>query len=173
MTFLIDPPLKADVELLKVLRTYAHTPSAERAVALFSRSGEHAASWFVIAGLGLACSRPGSDRRTDWARAVGATAAAYGVNTAIKYRVRRRRPRLDGLPPLTSVLSDLSFPSAHSTTSFAAATALSKLLPAPLVYSRAGAYGLSRPYLGVHYPSDVVAGATLGTVIGLAARAGR
>jgi undecaprenyl-diphosphatase len=37
--------------------------------------------------------------------------------------------------------------------------------PAPLLYSAALAFALSRPYLGVHYPSDVVAGAMLGTAV--------
>ncbi len=80
---------------------------------------------------------------------------------------------LEGLPALTPVISSLSFPSAHSTTSFAAATAYSRALPsaAPMFYAVAGALGLSRPYLGVHYPSDVVAGAALGTAVGRLVRA--
>ena len=39
------------------------------------------------------------------------------------------------------------------------------MLPAPPLYAAAGAMALTRPYLGVHYPSDVVAGALLGTAI--------
>jgi undecaprenyl-diphosphatase len=37
--------------------------------------------------------------------------------------------------------------------------------PARLLYAVAGAFALSRPYLGVHYPSDVAAGAVLGTAV--------
>jgi undecaprenyl-diphosphatase len=92
-------------------------------------------------------------------------AAAYGLNYLVKVTVRRRRPELPGLEPLTPTVSGLSFPSAHATTSFAAARAYSRVAPAAPLYAAALTFALSRPYLGVHYPSDVVAGAALGTVV--------
>ena len=88
------------------------------------------------------------------------------MNQALKGLVRRPRPQLDSLPQLTHTMSQLSFPSAHSTTSFAAARAYRGLLPAPLLYGLAGSLALSRLYLGVHYPTDVLAGAALGTAVG-------
>jgi undecaprenyl-diphosphatase len=104
--------------------------------------------------------------------------ASYGLNFLVKLAVRRRRPELDGLPSLTGTVSRLSFPSAHCTTSFAAARAFSGLAPTGSLYAAAVAFALSRPYLGVHYPSDVLAGAVLGTAIAEAwpstpSRAGR
>jgi len=96
------------------------------------------------------------------------TGISYGLNYAVKLTVRRPRPQLDELPPLTPVVSKLSFPSAHATTSFAAAAMYSRALPpaAPLLYGAAAMFAISRPYLGVHYPSDVLAGAVLGTATG-------
>ena len=139
--------------------------SAARA---FSRSGEHAACWFALGAAGVALSGRGTERRLAFRRGLLVTGVAYGLNYAVKLSVRRPRPRLDDLPPLSPVVSDLSFPSAHATTSFAAAAAYSRALPlgAPLLYASAALFALSRPYLGVHYPSDVAAGALLGTVTG-------
>ena len=95
------------------------------------------------------------------------------LNTAIKFAVRRRRPELADLPPLTRTPTRLSFPSAHATTGFAAATAFARAgaPPAPL-YALATALAVTRLYLGVHYPSDVLAGVVLGTALGALAPLG-
>jgi membrane-associated phospholipid phosphatase len=155
-----------DRKLLIVARTRAHSRSYERLIAAYSRLGEHAACWLA---LGLAGAGFDSGRRSRWLRGAGVVAASYGLNYAAKVVVRRRRPQLDGLPPLTPVVSRLSFPSAHATTSFAAVRAYRGLAPAAALYGAAGAFAISRPYLGVHYPSDVLAGAMLGTAVGVAA----
>ncbi|HWD68988.1 MAG TPA: phosphatase PAP2 family protein [Solirubrobacteraceae bacterium] len=143
-------------------------PGVVRAIAGFSRAGEHAACWFALGALGIATSRRGSRRRRAFTRGAAATGVAYGLNTAVKFSVKRPRPELEGLPPLTPVVTGLSFPSAHATTSFAAAAAYGRALPfaSPLFYGAATMFALSRPYLGVHYPSDVLAGAALGTLTG-------
>ena len=157
-------PEELDRAALLLARTHLHPPALERAVAAYSRLGEHAAVWFALGAAGtLVDGSPGSRRR--WWRGTKIVAASYGLNFVVKLAVGRRRPELEGLPPLTSTVSRLSFPSAHCTTSFAAARAFSGLAPAEALYGAAVAFALSRPYLGVHYPSDVLAGAALGTVI--------
>ena len=153
-----------DRATLVFARTHGHQPGVERAVAAYSRAGEHAACWLALGLAGAALTRD-PERRRSWLRGVGTVAGAYGVNQAVKFIVRRHRPDLDGLPPLTPVVTQLSFPSAHATTAFAAARAYAGLVPAWLLYGAAAAFAVSRPYLGVHYPSDVVAGALLGTAI--------
>jgi hypothetical protein len=145
-------------------RTHGHNPGIDRLVMAYSRAGEHAACWLSL-GLAGAALSPGPEPRRLWLRGVEIVAASYGINQAIKFAVRRRRPELDGLPPLSPVVTQLSFPSAHATTSFAAARAYRRLLPAWALYLSAGAFAVSRPYLGVHYPSDVVGGAALGTAV--------
>lgn len=153
-----------DTTLLEIARTRAHPQWAERAIGAYSRTGEHAACWLVLGLGGSVLSRdPGA--RAAWRRGLRIVVSAYGLNYAIKVSVRRPRPQLEGLPPLTPTVSRLSFPSAHATTSFAAAAAYRRVAPAGALYSAAVLFALSRPYLGVHYPSDVVAGALLGTVL--------
>ena len=140
-----------DRALLRLLRTRGNPPALERAVQVYARAGENGVLWFALAIVMR-------DRR-----AVRVVLGALIANTAMKQVVRRPRPSLPGLPPLAATVSGLSYPSAHAATSFAAAGALS--LPAVPLYAAAGAMALTRPYLGVHYPSDVVAGAVLGRAL--------
>jgi membrane-associated phospholipid phosphatase len=150
----------------RFLRTAGHTPAAETAVRGFSALGEHAAIWLAIGATGAALD---PSRRERWLRGVAVVGGAYALNTAVKLVVRRRRPEVAGLPALAGTPTGLSFPSAHATSSFAAARAYSSLLPAGPLYGLAFGLALSRLYLGVHWPSDSLAGAALGTAVAGAA----
>ena len=144
------------------MRTRGHARPVERAVAAFSKLGEHGALWVGISAAGAALDR---ERRGEFLEAGRTVAVSFVANQAVKLLVRRRRPDLHGLPPVVHTLSNRTYPSAHATTSAAGARALSPLLPPRPLYALAVALALSRPYLGVHYPSDTLAGAALGAAV--------
>jgi undecaprenyl-diphosphatase len=136
-------------------------------VRAYSRLGEHAAGWIALGVLGATFDPP---RRGRWVHATAAVGIAYLISTSIKVAIGRRRPMVEDLPHLMATPTGLSFPSSHSTSSFAAARAFGPLLPPGPLYGAALAMALSRLYLGVHYPSDIAAGAALGAALGSAAR---
>lgn len=106
-------------------------------------------------------------RRAAWGRAAAVVLGTYVANTALKLAIRRRRPRVQGLPALVDTPTELSFPSAHAATSFCAARQYARLgVPAAPLHALATALAASRLYLGVHWPSDIAAGAVLGASIG-------
>jgi len=99
-----------------------------------------------------------------------AVALSYALCEVVKRLVERARPHGGALDPLVPVPSSFSFPSIHAATAFAAAVAVGALAPrlrVPLLVV-AGLVALSRVWLGVHYPSDVIAGALLGCAVGAA-----
>jgi membrane-associated phospholipid phosphatase len=154
-----------DLKLLRWMRTHGHTPVVEDAAVALGKAGNNALVWFL---LGAALAIIDNGRWESWLICALLGPFAIGLNYAIKLMVKRPRPVLEGLPPLGGAPSSLSFPSAHATSSFAVATAMVRVDPALAgAFLVAFALALGRPYLGMHYPSDVLAGAFLGIVLGL------
>lgn len=95
------------------------------------------------------------------------SALNYGLTYLIKHIVKRPRPFIQNINIVPVYrASGTSFPSGHTSSSFATATALSIAYPKWYVigpsFLWAGTVSYSRMYLGEHYPSDVAAGALLG-----------
>jgi undecaprenyl-diphosphatase len=154
-----------DIRLLRAMRTRGHTPAAETAARYLGKAGNNGLGW-LLAGSALAAAD--RDRRRAWLGCAAIGPVAIGLNYGIKLVAKRPRPVLEGLPPLGGAPSGLSFPSAHATSAFAVATAMTRVdRRARLAFIPAVAIAAGRPYLGMHYPSDVLAGVLLGVLLGL------
>jgi membrane-associated phospholipid phosphatase len=151
-----------DTALLRQFRTRGHQPAVQEVVRRFSLLGEHGILWYSVCAVGAAVS---PQNRRAYGRAAALVLGSFVANQAVKFAVRRPRPDLPDLPALVHTQSNRSYPSAHATTSAAAAVALSRVLPRGPLFAVAGALALSRLYLGVHYPSDTLAGAALGVAV--------
>ena len=156
---------RIDQNALRALRVRGHTPAVEAVMKTLGAMGEWGAVWIALGAAGAALDR---ERRPRWLAASIVAPASVIANFGVKLAVGRRRPLLEDHPPLARAPSKLSFPSAHATSSLAAATALGRVEPAarPALYGLASAICFSRSYLGMHYPSDVLAGAALGLALG-------
>jgi len=143
-------------------------PGLDRAVAAYSRLGNSGVGWVAL-GAGLALVRREPRIAAATAVAVWGTLA---VNYAVKTRVDRPRPEFDDAPQAIEPPSTSSFPSSHAAMSAAAALALADAAPRAGGALRLAALAMaaSRVHLGVHHPSDVVAGYLLGSVTGRISR---
>jgi undecaprenyl-diphosphatase len=152
-----------DLSIYKAVRSLARDPRRTRVIKAYSSLGEHGAVWL---GLGTVGAVVDARRRPRWKRATVTVGAAYLISTTIKLAIGRKRPAVEDLPHLMQTPTGLSFPSSHSSSSFAAAQAFGTLLPPGPLYAAAVSMAFTRMYLGVHYPSDIAAGALLGTFLG-------
>ncbi len=166
----ISPFLNAQNTDIELLRTIHNSSSGLRTYSEFMSGTTKIVSVSVPVVMATAAFIQKDDDLLKDAIYVG---ASMGVNTvityALKYSVNRERPYLtypDLNVPASLYESSASFPSGHTSLAFSTATALSIKHPKWYViapaYLWAGSVGYSRMHLGVHYPSDVLAGALLG-----------
>ncbi|WP_143526330.1 phosphatase PAP2 family protein [Rubrobacter xylanophilus] len=131
----------------------------------FTVAGTAGALWGFLAALAflLTGMQPAS-LVIPW----GAVAVSWLVAEGAKYLFNRARPFIwdTGIAPLVKTPSSSSFPSGHSATAAAGAITLSVLYPAfsPLFVAAGLMVILSRVYLGVHFPLDVLAGSMIGAL---------
>ena len=129
----------------------------------FTVAGTAGALWGLLAALGFLFTGLEPLRLLiPWV----AVAASWTVAEGAKYLFDRTRPFMwdTEIAPLIKTPSSSSFPSGHSATAAAGALALSVIYPgfAPLLVLAGFLVILSRVYLGVHFPVDVLAGAGIG-----------
>ncbi|MCF2126103.1 phosphatase PAP2 family protein [Strepomyces sp. STD 3.1] len=147
-----------DHRIVTALRACGTDPCVAGAARALSWAGEHAALWLAAGLAGAAVDRA---RRGAWLRGTALTAGAHVVSMALKRVVRRPRPA--HVVPLVRTAGRHSFPSSHATSAAAAAVAFGAL-GVPAIRPLAAAVCASRLVVGVHYPSDVAAGAALGAL---------
>ncbi|KMO94848.1 bifunctional phosphatase PAP2/diacylglycerol kinase family protein [Streptomyces roseus] len=149
-------------------------PAGDRVLPRLGRAANHGVLW---GGTAAAIALLGStrDRKAALCGAASLALASATVNTVGKWSVRRARPLLEGVPEVRRLVTQpktTSFPSGHAASAFAFTTGLALGAPGwgALVAPVAVSVAFSRVYTGVHYPSDVAAGAALGVAAGLVVR---
>ena len=140
-------------------------------VSAFTKLGDAGLLWIILS-LAMLCWKPA--RKAGIAALLALFLGMLCTNVALKHIFQRPRPWLDfPIVPLVTERDPNSFPSGHTCAAFAAGLSWARALPwrwarvlAPVL---AVCMGLSRLYVGVHYPSDVLAGAVVGAVCAWAA----
>jgi membrane-associated phospholipid phosphatase len=157
--------------LVAVQSALAHRRGALRVARALSYFGEHSLGWLAVSAIG-AIAQPA--KRRSWLVAGAGAFAAHAAAVVIKRVVRRPRPHHPAVAVNVGTPSSLSFPSAHATSTTAAAVLLGRATGLPLPVMLVPPMALSRVLLGVHYPSDVATGVAVGAAVAaVAARADR
>ena len=154
------PVPTGEVRLLSaVQRRLLRVPGSREAAVVLSHVGEHALGWMAVAGAGMVLDPA---RRGRWAMVGVGTFGAHATSVAVKRVVRRRRPAHPSVTVGVKTPSTLSFPSSHATSTTAFALLAGSVTGVPVAAGLVPVMLASRLVLGVHYPSDVLAGATVG-----------
>lgn len=156
-----------DIEILRAINSPGELPSDD-----FFRFISNSEPYIMVAvPMGMATAGYIKHDKTlirNACTGLAAIAINGGVTLILKYSVNRDRPFVT-YPDIIqkSKAGTPSFPSGHTSGAFATATSVSLAYPKWYViapsYAWAGTVGYSRMHLGVHYPSDVLAGALIGS----------
>ncbi|MGW1774306.1 phosphatase PAP2 family protein [Streptomyces sp. NPDC002104] len=151
-----------------------HWPGADRVLPRLGRAANHGLLWGGAAA-GIAVLGSAGARKAAVRGVASLALASATINTVGKWSVRRARPVLAGVPAVRRLSTQprtTSFPSGHAASAFAftAGVALESPLWGAVLAPVAVSVAFSRVYTGVHYPSDVLAGAALGVAAGFTVR---
>ena len=163
--------MSADASILVWIQNNVRSAWLSPATIFITHLGDAGLFWILLT-LGLLCFR--KTRRLGAICALSMLLGMVVTNLLLKNWVRRVRPYevVASLERIVSAQKDWSFPSGHTTNSFACAWVLFRSAPKrwgmPALVL-AALIGLSRLYVGVHYPTDVLVGLIIGVACAEAA----
>jgi len=168
----LDPVNETDRAISRAISRLSPSPLDDAMKAL-SQAANHSGLWFAVA-LALAARR-GASRKAALRGVASIAGASFTANAVMKPLLPRRRPaaaELRAYQTLTNPPTSSSFPSGHAASAAAFATALALESPrlGAAVAPLAAAVAYSRVHVGVHWASDVAAGAMVGATAAVATR---
>ncbi len=167
---MIEQILAWDSQILLFIQNNIREPMLTPVVKMITHLGDAGIFWILLTLALLIWPRT---RRIGWCSACALIGSVLVNNLFLKNAVARTRPYevIQGLQLLVGRANDYSFPSGHSAASFAASVAIYRSMDkkgwgiAGLVL--AALIALSRLYVGIHYPTDVLGGALIGILLGI------
>ena len=165
----MDYILALDGEILLWIQLYLRHEVLTPVLTFITHLGDKGLFWIVLSLLLLIKK---STRKTGFLSLLSLLITFLIVNVCMKNGFARIRPyeTLTDLLLLIEKQSDFSFPSGHSASSFASAVVLFKRLPKRYgipILILAVLIAFSRIYMGVHYPTDILAGILIGSIVAL------
>jgi undecaprenyl-diphosphatase len=165
---MLNTLLKLDENILLFIQKHVRNNALTGFMKFITRLGDAGFIWILITGILLSRKKTRKVGILSSCALIGSLIINNGI---LKNLVARIRPyeAVNGLVLMINKQTDWSFPSGHTGSSFACATVLFLNLPRPygiLALVLATFIGLSRLYVGIHYPSDVLFGAVNGIIIG-------
>uniref|UniRef100_UPI003FEFD10E phosphatase PAP2 family protein n=1 Tax=Roseburia sp. TaxID=2049040 RepID=UPI003FEFD10E len=164
---MLESLLQLDGAILLWIQEHVRQDFLSPVVKFITHLGDAGWCWILLAVILLIVKKT---RKIGLVTAVSLLSSYVVNNLILKNLVARVRPyeAVDGLQRIIEAQSDFSFPSGHSASSFAAAVVIFMLCPRKYgvpALVLAFLIALSRLYVGVHYPTDVLTGVISGTVI--------
>ena len=164
----------ADIDLLKKIN-HSYTVNGGKVMTFITNSDNPVTFSIPVSLFATGLITKNKEMQVNGIEHLSSTAVSGILTAALKFAFSRPRPKKtypDDIVVYTKAGS-YSFPSGHTSQAFATATSISLLYPkwyiiAP-AYLWASSVGYSRMYLGVHYPSDVLAGAIIGSASSIGA----
>lgn len=158
--------LNKETDLLVAIQDALYCPSTVKGARVLSHFGEHDLGWLALATTGAVASAAAGEKAKSrkWVALGVGTFAAHAATVVLKRIVRRPRPNDSRVKIGVKTPSQLSFPSSHAANTGAAAVHLANITGKKWPWLLVPVMMLSRNVLGVHYPTDTLAGAALGAL---------